>query len=143
VLQGEPHLSIAVKGETCAGDTADTVTVAGETYYRILGRLSVDIIKHGGYKISALRIESVLLEHPNVKSVAVMGMPDELYGEIVACVCEKEPETDLTFSELLSWASGRLPVYELPRDMLIVETMPRNSMGKVNKVELRELFARN
>lgn len=125
-----------------AGDTGDTVTVAGEQYYRILGRTSVDIIKSGGFKISALRIESILMEHPHVKSVAVMGMSDEVYGEKVACVCEKESDADLTFSELLSWASDRLPVYELPRDMLIVESMPRNSMGKVNKTELRKLFAK-
>lgn len=82
------------------------------------------------------------MEHPLVKSVAVMGMADEVYGEKVACVCEKEPEAELSFSELVSWASDRLPVYELPRDMLMVETMPRNSMGKVNKVELRKLFAK-
>ena len=118
------------------------MTVAGEQYYRILGRTSVDIIKSGGFKMSALRIESVLAEHPHVKSVAVMGMVDEVYGEKVTCVCEREPEGDLSFGELVSWASERLPVYELPRDMLIVETMPRNSMGKVNKVELRKLFAK-
>ena len=118
------------------------MTVAGDKYYRILGRTSVYIIKSGGFKMSALRIESVLMEHPHVKSVAVLGIADELYGEKVACVCEREPEADLNFSELVAWASDRLPVYELPRDMLIVESMPRNSMGKVNKVELRKLFAK-
>jgi acyl-CoA synthetase (AMP-forming)/AMP-acid ligase II len=83
----------------------------------------------------------VLLEHPKVTSVAVLGLADEVYGEKVACVCESEPGEELTFAELVSWASDCLPVYELPRDLLILEAMPRNSMGKVNKVELRKLFA--
>lgn len=55
-------------------------------YIRLLGRTSVDIIKRGGYKISALGIESVLLEHPAIKEVAVLGLPDPQYGEVLSFI---------------------------------------------------------
>lgn len=114
--------------------------IEGEQYYRILGRTSVDIIKSGGFKISALGIENVLLEHPQVRGAAVLGIPDSMFGERIVCICELEEGFDLTFPELVSWASDRLPPYELPRDMLVLDQIPRNAMGKVNKVEIRELF---
>lgn len=123
-----------------AGDTADTVTIDGEEYYRVLGRTSVDIIKSGGFKISALAIENVLLEHPQVLGAVVLGIPDSMFGERIVCVCELEEAAELKFAELVSWASDRLPPYELPRDMLTVPQIPRNAMGKVNKVEVRDLF---
>jgi len=54
----------------------------GAPYYRLLGRSGVDVIKRGGYKISALSVESALLEHPAVAEAAVVGLPDEVYGEV-------------------------------------------------------------
>lgn len=123
-----------------AGDTGDTVTIEGDEYYRVLGRTSVDIIKSGGFKISALSIENVLLEHPQVRGAVVLGVPDSMFGERIVCVCELEEASELKFAELVSWASDRLPPYELPRDMLTLPQIPRNAMGKVNKVEVRALF---
>jgi malonyl-CoA/methylmalonyl-CoA synthetase len=123
------------------GDTGDLVEVDGDMYYRILGRTSVDIIKSGGFKISALRIENVLLEHPDVRAVAVIGLSDDVYGERVVCACELKEGSELAFPELVSWASGLLPVYELPRDMIAVLNLPRNSMGKINKKLVRAMFS--
>lgn len=100
----------------------------------------MDIIKSGGFKISALGIENVLLEHPLIVGAVVFGIPDSMLGERIVCVCELEEGSDLTFAELISWASDRLPPYELPRDMLPLPQIPRNAMGKVNKVQVRELF---
>lgn len=112
----------------------------GEEYYRVLGRTSVDIIKSGGFKISALGIENALLEHPQVEGAVVLGIPDSMFGERIVCVCELAEGSTLNFAELVSWASDRLPPYELPRDMLVLSQIPRNAMGKVNKVEVRDLF---
>jgi malonyl-CoA/methylmalonyl-CoA synthetase len=123
------------------GDTADTIDVGGVLYYRILGRTSVDIIKCGGFKLSALRIENVLLEHPSIREVLVLGLPDDLYGEIVAVVCSLVEGEQLSLAQLISWGTERLTLHELPRDLVVLEKIERNAMGKVDKRALRHLFS--
>ena len=123
-----------------AGDTGDTVQVDGGTYYRILGRTSVDIIKCGGFKLSALRIENVLLAHPAISEVAALGLPDDVYGEVVAVVVALKEGQRLGLAELIGWGTDELTLHELPRDLKIVDRLERNAMGKVNKRELRRLF---
>ena len=125
-----------------AGDTGDVIDVGGSPYYRILGRTSVDIIKCGGFKLSALRIENVLLEHPRIREVAVLGIPDDTYGELVAIVCAMSDDGPrLTLGEIISWGTERLTLHELPRDLRVVPALERNAMGKVNKKVLREQFS--
>jgi len=115
-------------------------------YYRILGRLSVDIIKSGGEKLSALEIEDVLRQHPGIKEVAVVAVEDEMWGEAVAAavICEEEGEEkgDLNLEDLRSWAEGRLSRYKIPKKLLVVEDFPRNAMGKVMKPGVKELFGK-
>ncbi|PSC68906.1 malonate-ligase [Micractinium conductrix] len=124
--------------------TGDTAVLEEGGYYRLLGRTSVDVIKHGGFKISALHIESVLLEHPALAEVAVLGLPDPVYGERIAAVAALKPsarEAGLTLGALRGWAAARLPPYQLPAALQLVPAIPRNAMGKVNKKSLRaELF---
>jgi malonyl-CoA/methylmalonyl-CoA synthetase len=108
-------------------------------YYRIMGRLSVDIIKSGGYKLSALEIEAVLLEHPLVAECAVIGMPDDTWGEAVAAVVVLNDGT-LELAALREWCKGRLSVYKIPQRLKVVGELPRNAMGKVTKPALRTLF---
>lgn len=108
-------------------------------YYRIMGRLSVDIIKSGGYKLSALEIEAVLLEHPLIAECAVMGLPDDTWGEAVTAVVVLKNST-LELSELRDWCKGRLSVYKIPQRLKIVCELPRNAMGKVTKPAVRALF---
>ncbi|KAL4430870.1 hypothetical protein ABPG75_006126 [Micractinium tetrahymenae] len=117
--------------------TGDTGIIEGG-YYKLLGRTSVDIIKHGGYKISALHIESALLEHPALAEVAVLGLPDEVYGERIAAVAALKNGGSLTLQELRAFASASLPAYQLPAELKVVPAIPRNAMGKVNKKELRK-----
>lgn len=107
--------------------------------YRILGRNSVDIIKSGGYKISALEIEEILRSHPAIKECGVVGIPDEEWGEIIGAslILESAP-VDLTALE--RWLRERLPAYQLPRKYIFQEDLPRNVMGKVTKKELANLF---
>jgi malonyl-CoA/methylmalonyl-CoA synthetase len=107
-------------------------------YYRILGRLSVDIIKSGGYKLSALEIEAALLEHPAIRECAVIGLEDDTWGETVAVAAVLEG--DLGLEDLQHWSKGRLSSYKLPRRLLRVESLPRNAMGKVAKKEVGKLF---
>jgi malonyl-CoA/methylmalonyl-CoA synthetase len=109
-------------------------------YYRIMGRLSVDIIKSGGYKLSALEIENYLLEHAAIKECAVIGVEDTTWGEIVAAAAVLESGSELNEGSLRDWAQGRMSSYKIPRRLQIVSTLPRNAMGKVTKQAVKELF---
>jgi malonyl-CoA/methylmalonyl-CoA synthetase len=109
--------------------------------FRILGRASVDIIKTGGYKLSALDIERELLEHPAIADLAVLGIPDEIYGERVGMVCRlKYDSLGLTLEDLRAWCADRMAKYKVPSRLQIVDDIPKNAMGKVNKKSLRRLF---
>ena len=115
------------------GDTA----VYADGAYRILGRTSVDIIKSGGYKLSALDIERQLLAHPDITDIAIVGLPDVTWGQCVAAVVVLRPNaTSLTLEHLKTWATSHMPSYQIPSVLKVLEVMPRNAMGKVNKKEL-------
>ncbi|MDH5380510.1 MAG: acyl-CoA synthetase [Cyclobacteriaceae bacterium] len=119
--------------------TGDIAVQDEEGYYKILGRNSVDIIKSGGYKISALEIEEVLRTHEAVKDCAVVGIHDDEWGElIVAGLLVSDSSLDL--EQLSNWVRNVLPGYKAPRKYMILEDLPRNAMGKVTKNELKELF---
>ena len=110
--------------------------------YRILGRISQDIIKSGGYKISALEIEEALREHPAVKECAVLGLPDEEWGEkIAAAIVPGSGESPLP-ERLTDFVRERLAPYKLPRRFLFLDELPKNAMGKTMKPALREMFSR-
>ncbi len=108
-----------------------------EGSYKILGRDSVDIIKSGGYKISALEIEDVLRKHPDVLDCAVVGLPDEAWGEIVAAFLVSRKEV-IPSESLSEWVKNYLPAYKVPRRYQLVDELPRNVLGKVTKNTLKE-----
>jgi malonyl-CoA/methylmalonyl-CoA synthetase len=112
--------------------TGDVAVVDGGSY-RLLGRSSVDIIKTGGYKVSALEIEEVIREHPSVSDCAVMGIPDDDWGERVAVDVELRPGATLTLDDLRHWMKDRLAPYKAPKELRALEALPRNAMGKVVK----------
>ena len=119
--------------------TGDVATVENG-YYRILGRESVDIIKTGGYKVSALDIEEVLRTHPIIKECAVVGVDDEEWGERVCVAIVVEQAESLDLDQLRGWAKARLAPYKIPTRMKTVDDLPRNAMGKVTKPEVKNLF---
>jgi malonyl-CoA/methylmalonyl-CoA synthetase len=108
--------------------------------FRILGRLSVDIIKTGGEKVSALEIEAVLRDHPDIADCAVVGLQDAEWGECVAAVVAWRGPAAPTLPGLREWARERLSGPKLPRRLVTVSALPRNAMGKVVKPELARLF---
>ncbi|MEI6083090.1 MAG: acyl-CoA synthetase [Verrucomicrobiota bacterium] len=108
------------------------VAVLEKGMYRMLGRSSIDIIKTGGYKVSALEIEEVLREHPAIKECAVVGVPDPEWGERVCVAIVGK----LTLEELREWAKQRLATYKVPSRLAVMDSLPRNTMGKVMKPEL-------
>ena len=119
--------------------TGDVAVALGGAY-RLLGRSSVDIIKTGGHKVSALEIEEVLRTHPHVSECAVVGMEDAEWGERVCAAVELRPGAELSLSALQRWARDRLAPYKVPRALLCVAALPRNAMGKVTKPEVAALF---
>jgi malonyl-CoA/methylmalonyl-CoA synthetase len=116
------------------------VAALEEGSYRILGRSSVDIIKTGGYKVSALEIEEVLLGHPQIAECAVVGIEDPEWGERVSAAVVTRAGAGLTLDALRAWARERLAVYKIPTRLLVVEALPRNAMGKVTKPDVARLF---
>ena len=117
------------------------VAVVESGYLRILGRQSVDIIKSGGYKLSALEIESVLLEHPAIRECAVVGIADETWGEAVATAAVLAAGETLVIEQLRDWCKARMSVYKIPKTLSVVQALPRNAMGKVSKPEVAKLFS--
>ena len=112
--------------------TGDVAVIDPGGMHRIVGRESVDLIKSGGYRIGAGEIETALLGHPGVEEVAVVGMPDADLGQrIVAFIVG-----DAAPAELSDYVAQQLSVHKRPREVRVVESLPRNAMGKVLKKEL-------
>jgi malonyl-CoA/methylmalonyl-CoA synthetase len=110
--------------------------------YRMLGRSSTDILKTGGYKVSALEIEEVLREHPRIRDCAVVGVPDEEWGQRVAvAVVTHAGAGPLTLGELRTWGKERLAPYKVPTLLVMLDDLPRNALGKVVKTEVARSFA--
>ena len=108
--------------------------------YRLLGRTAVDIIKTGGFKVSALEIEEVLRTHPAIAECAVVGLADPEWGERVAAAVELDAAGALSLAELQQWAKEHLAPYKVPRALHVVKALPRNAMGKVVKPDVAALF---
>jgi malonyl-CoA/methylmalonyl-CoA synthetase len=116
------------------------VAVVENGYYRILGRRSVDIIKTGGYKVSALEIEEVLRTHPAIAECAIVGVDDADWGERICAAVELRGGAYLSLEALQAWSRERLAPYKLPRALRHVDALPRNAMGKVTKPDVAKLF---
>ena len=117
------------------------IAVIEDGAYRILGRSSVDIIKTGGYKVSALEIEEVLRTHPAVADCAVVGLPDAEWGERVGAALVLVPGEEVPGDDALRlWLKERLAPYKVPSRLLTLAELPRNAMGKVVKPAVRERF---
>lgn len=124
------------EGWFCTGDVA----VIDDGYYRIMGRSSIDIIKSGGYKLSALEIEGTLLTHEDIFECAVIGVEDETWGESVMAFIGLKPGASMEYNDLKSWCDGKMSSYKIPKAIKIIDALPRNAMGKVVKPELKKLL---
>ena len=117
------------------------VAVRDPEGYRLLGRSSVDIIKTGGEKVSALEIEEVLRTHPQVSDCAVVGLDDDEWGQRVAAAVVAEPGgPDIDADALRAWGKQQLAAAKVPSRYVFVDELPRNTLGKVVKARVAELF---
>ena len=119
--------------------TGDTAVVENGVY-RILGRTSIDVLKTGGHKVSALEIEEVLRGHPAVAECAVVGVRDAEWGERVAAAVVLKDGHALDLPSLRAWALKLLASHKLPSRLLVVDALPRNAMGKVMKPSIVKMF---
>ncbi len=115
------------------GDIASW-TAAGEI--RIVGRRATDLIKTGGFKVGAGEVEAALLEHPAVREAAVVGAPDDDLGERIVAFVVVGPGQVPRPEELSEHVAALLAPHKRPRQVQLVERLPRNAMGKVLKREL-------
>ena len=134
-------------GETAAAfrdgwfRTGDEGCVAAGGYYRIVGRRSVDIVKTGGYKVSALEVEEVYRTHRAVRDVAVVGVPHGEWGEqLCAAWVPAAGFEGFAGAELRAWGKERMAPYKVPHKFMAVPDLPRNAMAKVKKGAVHRMF---
>jgi len=117
--------------------TGDLGRIDEDGYLRLVGRVK-DIIIRGGQNISAPEVEDAILAHPKVADVAVVAMPDPVFGEKACAYVVPRPEQDISFEELTAFLMGmNMAKYKLPERLEIVEALPLSAAEKVVKSELR------
>ena len=131
------ELAFAGEGWFRTGDIA----ICHEGGYRMLGRASIDIIKTGGEKVSALEVEEVVLAHEQVGECAVVGLDDVEWGQRVVAAVVPAPGQVPTPDSLRAWCRERLSPYKVPKAWHLVAELPRNAMGKVIKQEVVDLVS--
>jgi acyl-CoA synthetase (AMP-forming)/AMP-acid ligase II len=99
-----------------------------------------DMIISGGENIYSPEVERVLAEHPSVLELAVIGVPDDRWGESVKAVVAFHPEKSVEPDELIAFARERLAHYKAPKSIDVVEALPRNPSGKILKRDLRKQY---
>jgi fatty-acyl-CoA synthase len=119
--------------------TGDLATVDHEGSLRIIDR-SKDIIISGGENISSTEVENVIYSHPAVLECAVIGVPDDHWGELPLAMVVPKPGTQLTEEEIIEFARSRIAHFKCPRAVLLRESLPKGGTGKILKRELRQPF---
>ncbi len=137
-----PRFDASVVWERIAGGGMTLFMAVPTIYVRLIAAwdTNIDILKTGGYKVSALEIEEVLRQHPACAECAVVGVPDEEWGERVAVALVLKDGDALDPPSLRAWARTFLAPHKLPSRLLVLDTLPRNAMGKVTKPAVTAMF---
>jgi acyl-CoA synthetase (AMP-forming)/AMP-acid ligase II len=122
--------------------TGDVGKLDEEGFLYVVDRIK-DVIIRGGENIYAAEIEAVLYEHPDVQEAAIVGIPDEKYGEVVGAFLRLHDGATVDEDGIRDWVRGRLAAFKVPAVVDIrTDALPRNATGKVLKRELRDLYAK-
>jgi acyl-CoA synthetase (AMP-forming)/AMP-acid ligase II len=116
--------------------TGDGGAVDDESYLMISDRKK-DVIISGGENVSSIEVEDALFQHPAVAEVAVIGIPDDKWGELVTALVVRAPGADVTSDELVAFCRERLAGYKLPRRIEFRDELARTATGKLQKFKLR------
>ena len=117
--------------------TGDVATIGPDGRHRIVGRESVDLIKTGGFRVGAGEVEAGLLADPSVAEAAVVGVADDDLGQRIVAYVVAAPDCVVDPDALIASVAERLSVHKRPREVRVVEALPRNAMGKVVKTGLQ------
>jgi long-chain acyl-CoA synthetase len=117
--------------------SGDIAVMDSDRYFYIVDRTK-DMVIRGGFNVYPREVEEVMMQHPAISMVAIIGVPDEQYGEeIKACVVLKDGHS-ASASELISWTKERLAMYKYPRHVEFMTSLPMNASGKILKTALRK-----
>ena len=136
---GKPEETAAVITEDGWFRTGDLGRVDDDGFVYVEDRLK-DLIISGGENIYSIEVERVLAEHPAVAEVAIIGVPDDRWGETVKAVVSLHPGAEATEEELIAFCQESLARFKCPRSVDIIELLPRNPTGKILKRELRKPY---
>ncbi len=119
--------------------TGDLARVDADGFYFIADRKK-DMFISGGENVYPAEIESVLHEHPAVASAAVIGIPDEKWGEVGRAIVVKKAGVQVSEDELLAFCRDRMAKYKAPKSVVFVDVMPLTAAGKISKIDLRKQY---
>jgi fatty-acyl-CoA synthase len=119
--------------------TGDTARRDPDGFYYIIGRYK-DMIKSGGENIYAAEVEAVFRDHPHVADAALIGVPDDKWGEVGAMIVVLHPGYETTAQELIHFCSNRLARYKIPKYIWFADTLPYSPYGKIEKNRLKEIY---
>ncbi|OXS77501.1 AMP-binding protein [Domibacillus enclensis] len=131
---------LCVKSKNGWAQTGDVGWQDGAGYYYLCGRTD-DMIVSAGENVYPQDIERVLSYHPGIDAAAVIGIRDERFGQRLAAFVQPAPHLSLTTEELLSWLRPQLARFQLPKEIIFVQTMPHTALGKLDKKELEKHFS--
>jgi len=119
--------------------TGDGGSIDADNYVTISDRKK-DVIISGGENVSSIEVEDAIFQHPDVTEVAVIGIPDERWGELVTALVVRAEGSELTADEVIAWTKQRLAGYKCPKRVEFRQELARTATGKLQKFKLREPF---
>jgi len=119
--------------------TGDLGKYDEEGYLYFVDRLK-DMIKTGGENVASADVETTLFEHPKVLEVAVIGVPDDTWGEAITACITLKPDTEASEKEIITWAKQNMAAYKVPKKIIFMDDIPKNPSGKILKKELRKQY---
>ncbi len=119
--------------------TGDLATTDGDGYIYIVDRKK-DMIITGGENVYSVEVEDALYSHPAVLECAVIGVPDEQWGEAVKAIVVRRPGHDATVEGLIAHCQGRIAGYKAPKSVDFADALPKSAAGKILKREMRERY---
>lgn len=142
VMRGYHHDPAATAAASTDGwhRTGDVGHLDDDGYLFIVDRAK-DMVITGGFNVYSTEVEQVVMQHPDVQDCAVVGLPDEKWGERVCAVVEARSEAEISEDEVIAFCRDQLACYKKPSEVRVVDQLPRTMSGKPQKFKLRERFA--